>query len=151
MLSNWLNTVHVEAKKQNLKPNIVLLLTYTGWIKPAKQNRYIESYIENIINLVDGKPYAPYISKEKIILVDIRQDSLEDIRGKLFDRIRRQQSWGAKRPIRWLYLEAELLRRTTYTEKSYLGRYEIEDYDDERDPTSTRFRSERGSFSIWYG
>ena len=35
-------------------------------------------------------------------------------------------SWGVKRPIRWLHLEADLLRRTTDKEKSYLHRYELE-------------------------
>ena len=107
LLRHWLNSVHREATKQNLKPNVVLLLTYIGWTKPTEQNHHIEGYIKNMIDMVQGKPYATYITKENIITVDIRHHSFEDIRGKLFDRIRMQPSWGVKRPIRWLHLEAE--------------------------------------------
>ena len=133
ILSYWLNSVHMEAKKQNLKPNIVLVLTHTSSIKAAEQNLCIESYIENVMNMVEGKSYAPYISKENIIPVDNCQKSLKAVRGKLFDRIIMQASWGMKKPIRWLQLEAELLSRTKYKEKSYLYTHEIHDYDDDDD------------------
>ena len=119
ILSYWLNLVHIKAKKRNLKPNIVLLLIHPGWIQAAKQNTR-----EKILNMVEGKPYAPYISKENIILVDNCQDSFKDIRCKLFDRITMLPSWGVKRPIRWLCLKAELLKRNSYPLK-----YEIDDYD----------------------
>ena len=98
LLMYWLNLVHIKANKQNLKPNIVLLLTHTDSVVAREQNQYIESYIKSITDMVEGKPYAPYITKENIILVDIRQNSFEDIRGKLFDRIRMQPMWGVKRP-----------------------------------------------------
>ena len=64
--------------------------------------------------MIDGKPYAAYFSEENIILVNNFQDSFEDIRGKLFDRIKMQPSWGVERPIRWLGLEAELSNRSAY-------------------------------------
>ena len=133
-LLRWLNLVHIKAKKRNLKPNIVLLLTHTRSIKAVEQNPHKDSYIKKILNMVEGKPYAPYISKETIILVDNSPKRFKDIRSKLFDRIMMQPSWGVKRSIRWLHLEAELLRRTTYKKKSYLHRYEIDQYDDERRP-----------------
>ena len=129
LLKYWLNSVHIQAKKQNIKPNIVLLLT--GSIRHKEQSKYTESYIKTIIDLVEGKPYASYISEENIILVDNHLKSFANIRGKVFDMIVRQPNWGAKRPIRWLHLEAELLRRTKYEDKRYLHRYEIEDYDDD--------------------
>ena len=129
LLKYWFNSVHIQAKKQNIKPNIVLLLT--GSIRRKEQSKYTESYIKTIIDLVEGKPYASYISEENIILVDNHLKSFANIRGKVFDMIVRQPNWGAKRPIRWLHLEAELLRRTKYEDKRYLHRYEIEDYDDD--------------------
>ena len=128
ILSYWLNSIHMEAKKQNLKPNIVLVLTHTSSIKAAEQNLCIESYIKNIMNMVEGKSYAPYISKENIIPVDNCQKSLKAVRGKLFDRITMQPTWGVKKPIRWLQLEAELLSRTTYKEKSYLHTHDDDDH-----------------------
>ena len=126
LLRHWLNLVHSNAKKQNLKPNIVFLLTHWGSRFAGEHNQYLENYIKTILDMVGGKPYATYITKENIILFNTRQDSLEDVRGNLFDRIRMQPSWGVKRPIRWLYLEAELLRRQ---KKSFLLMY-----DDERRP-----------------
>ena len=125
LLKYWLNSMHIQAKKQNIKPNIVLLLT--GSIRRKEQSKYIKT----IIDLVEGKPYASYISEENIILVDNRLKSFANIRDKVFDMIVRQPNWGAKRPIRWLHLEAELLRRTKYEDERYLHRYEIEDYDDD--------------------
>ena len=150
-LRYWLNSVHKEAQKQNLKPNIVLLLTHTDSIKVQERSQYIESYIKKITDIVKGKPYAAYISEESIILVDkfrvpsLIFDSFKGIRDKLFHRIMMQPSWGVKRPIRWLHLEAELLRRTTCEEKSYLHRHELDDYDDDDDYEFTDYYyTERG-------
>ena len=128
-LRYWLNSVHIQAKKQNLKPNFVLLLTHTDSIKVQERSQNVESYIKTITNIVAGKPYAGYISKENIILVD----SFKAIRDKLFHRIMMQPSWGVKKPISWLHLEAELLRRPTYEEKSYLNNY-VDYYYVERRP-----------------
>ena len=113
LLRYWLDLVESKAKKQNLKPNIVLLLTHTDSIFAKEENQYIESYIKTILDMVEGKPYATYITKKNIISFDRRQQSFEDIRTKLFHRITTQPRWGVKKPIRWLCLEAELLRRTT--------------------------------------
>ena len=154
-LKYWLNSVHKEAQKQNLKPNIVLLLTHTDSIKVQKRSQYVESYIKKITDIVEGKPYAGYISEENIILVDkfrvplVFFDFFKGIRDKLFDRIIMQPSWGVKRPIRWLHLEAKLLRRTTCEEKSYLHRYELDDYDDDDDyEFADYYHTERGPYVL---
>ena len=110
-LAYWLSSVHAQAKKQNFKPNIILLLTHANSTAGKEPSKY-HNYIKTTIEMVEGKPYADYISKENIIC-----GSFNDVRGKLFDRIRKLPSWGVKKPIQWLALEAELLRRTTY------GRY----------------------------
>ena len=123
LLRYWLNSVHIQANKQNLKANIVLLLIHTDSLI---QSQYIKSYIKTITDMVKGKPYETYITKENIILFDNCPKSFEDVRNKLFHRITMQPSWGVKRPIRWLHLEADLLRRTTYKEKSYLFNYELQ-------------------------
>ena len=115
IMDYWLGSVHVQAQKENVKPNIVLLLTNTGAIRERERNQYITRYIQTITCLVEGKPYADYISKENII-----SDSFKDVRVQLFDRIKKLPSWGVKRPIRWVGLEAEILR-TTCEAKSYLN------------------------------
>ena len=109
ILTYWLKSVHDHAEKQNFKPNIVLLLTHTYSFTETGRSQYVESYVQTIIKTVEGKPYADYISEENIIIVD----NYEGLRNELFDRMLKQPSWGVKRPIKWLCLEAELLRRTT--------------------------------------
>ena len=125
LLRYWLNLVDSKAKKENLKPNIVFLLTHWGSRFAGEHNQYLENYIKTILDMVEGKPYATYITKENIISFDRRQQNFEDIRTKLFHRITTQSSWGVKKPIRWLYLEADLLSRT-YIEKSYSQRHDFE-------------------------
>ena len=110
ILRYWFSSVHVIAKRKNIQPNIALVLTHTDLIA----SEYIKSYIKTIQDMIDGKPYAAYFSEENIILVNNFQDSFEDIRGKLFDRIKMQPSWGVERPIRWLGLEAELSNCSAY-------------------------------------
>ena len=58
----WLSLVHGKAKNQNIKPNILLLLTHTDSVFAKEQN--LENYIKTILDMVDGKPYATYITKE---------------------------------------------------------------------------------------
>ena len=125
LLRYWLNLVDSKAKKQNMKPNIILLLTHTDSIFAGEENQYLENYIKAILDMVEGKPYATYITEENIISCDRCQQSFEDIRTKLFHRITTQSSWGVKKPIRWLYLEADLLN-TTYKQKSFSQRFAFE-------------------------
>ena len=129
LLRYWLNLVDSKAKKQNLKPNIVFLLTHKDSKFAGEHNQYLENYIKAILDMVEGKPYATYITKENIISCDWRQQNFEDITTKLFHRITTQSSWGVKKPIRWLYLEADLLNRAykerTYKEKSFSQRREL--------------------------
>ena len=110
LLRYWLNLVHSKVKKQSVTPNIVLLLIHTDFGILRERSQYKENYIKAILDMIAGKPYATYITKENIIMVNKR---LKNIPGELFDRITMQASWGVNRPISWLCLEAELLRRTT--------------------------------------
>ena len=112
MLTNWLNLVYVQAKKQNIKPNIVLLLTPAG-SGVIVRNQYVKSYIQTIKETVKGKPYAAYISEKNIIMVDNSEESFENLTNELFAKMWKQPNWAVPRPIRWLALEVDLFRRTT--------------------------------------
>ena len=117
MLTYWLSLVHVQVKKENFKPNIVLLLTQTDSLRETGRSQYVESYVKTIIKTVKGKPYEDYISNENII-----SDNFIEVRSKLFERIRKLSNWGVTRPIRWLHLEAELLKRRMYeTDLAFVG------------------------------
>ena len=111
ILTNWLNLVYVQAKKQNIKPNIVLLLATAG-SRVIVRNQYVKSYIQTIKETVEGKPYAAYISENNIIIVDKYEECFENLRNELFARMLKQPNWAVPRPIRWLCLEADLFRRT---------------------------------------
>ena len=155
IMAHWLSSVHVQAKTENFKPNIVLLLTHVDSIREREQKQYIARYIQTIIDLVEGKPYADYISKENII-----SGSFNDIRGQLFDRIRKLPSWGVKKPIRWLGLELEILRYEDlrfarydgYGKKPYLLLSEVKklaskhDMDDYEIESFLRFHHVLGDF-----
>ena len=65
ILTYWLKSVHFQARKQNLKPNIVLLLTGTDSMTVKERRQRIISYTETIIDMVQGKAYADYISQRK--------------------------------------------------------------------------------------
>ena len=123
ILKYWLNSVYVQAAKRNLKPNIALVLTHTDLIIAEKPSQYIETYIKDIRDTVEGKPYAAYIAKENIFLVDNKRGSkhrFNDVRRELFDKISKQPTWGMERPLRWLKLEADVLQKANYEGQPYL-------------------------------
>ena len=80
LLRYWLNLVHSKAKEQKLKQNIVLLLIKTDFVIPREHSQYKKNYTKAILDMIAGKPYATYITKENIIVVDKRLESFEDIR-----------------------------------------------------------------------
>ena len=112
MLTNWLSSVYVQAKRQNFEPNIVLLLTHNDSLRETGRSQYMKNYIQTITAMVEGKPYADYISEENILIVDNCEESFQGLRNKLFARMLKLPNWSVPRPIRWLALEADLLRRT---------------------------------------
>ena len=135
-------------------------------ITAAEPDQYIRGYMKSIIDIVEGKPYATYISQENIILVDDFQNALKDTRNELFGRIMRQSNWEAKRPIKWLALEAELLRRTNYAKgqlhtqaydknKPYLGISKVKELasgfgmDDNEVESFLEFHHVLGDFLCW--
>ena len=99
------------------------MLTHTDLIVAEKPSQYIETYIKNVRDTVEGKPYVAYITKENIFLVDNKtgpNHRFNDVRRELFDSIIKQPTTGMERPLRWLKLEADVLEKANYEGQPYL-------------------------------
>ena len=119
ILHYWLNTFFVEAKdkikdreKNDGELNIAIVLTHTDEIKEAEQNEYVQEYKYKILKSFGGRPYEHMVKGIKFFEVDNRNGSekdFQDLRNKLFQMFKKQNSWGYKMPTRWIGLQAKLL------------------------------------------
>ena len=125
ILHYWLNSFYVEAnekknehgeKKENdWELNIAIVLTHLGQIKPIERQEYIQQYKDKILESFEGKPYRGMVEKIQIFEVDNKSGSDQDFRvlkDKLFERFKKQNSWGYKMPTRWLGLQAKILEKS---------------------------------------
>ena len=77
VLHYWLDLFHTDAAKHKIEPNIAIVLTHKDKMK-GDQKKYIGDYVKGIMRMVKGKPYAKYISKDKIYTVSNVTDSDSD-------------------------------------------------------------------------
>ena len=123
ILCYWLNALHILAIEKTTEPNIALVLTHQDMIKASDTKKYIESYMDELIKCIKGKPYESYIMNENIFVVDNREGTegeFAHIRNRIFAQIARQKSWGIERPTRWLKLEADILETAKEAKNPYL-------------------------------
>ena len=98
VLHYWLDLFHTDAAKHNIEPNIAIVLTHKDKIK-GDQKEYIDDYVKAIIKMVEGKPYAKYISKDKIYTVSNVTDTESDfqkLRDQCCDILSSRRSGGLK-------------------------------------------------------
>ena len=126
----WLDAIHGKAIKQKYyQPKIVLVLTHRDLIKATNVDQYIQDYINEILISMKDKPYSRYITQENIFTIDNKHDGKSDfvqLQNKLFKMIKTQMSWGIKRPVRWLKLEADILEKAKEASVNYLYISEVE-------------------------
>ena len=77
VLCYWLNSIHIQARDQGVKPEIALVLTHKDLISFEDKSHYIQSYINDIFKAVHKKPYAELIRHENIYVVDNTLDQLK--------------------------------------------------------------------------
>ena len=97
ILCYWLNALCVLALEKITEPNIALVLTHKDMIKADDTKKYIDSYMDELIKCIKGKPYESYIMNENIFVVDNREDTegeFAHIRNRIFAQIAKQISWG---------------------------------------------------------
>ena len=115
ILCYWLNMLQDHAEKEQTQPNIALVLTHKDMIEAKDHQQYIDNYIDALLKCTMEKTYRSYISKENIFVVDNKtshEDHLNEIRSRIFKMITKQKkNWGTSQPVRWLKLEADILRK----------------------------------------
>ena len=127
VLHYWLDLFHTDAAKHNIDPNIAIVLTHKDKIK-GDQKEYIDDYVKAIMKMVEGKPYAKYISKDKIFTVSNVTDTKSDfekLRDQLLRHLVKQEIWGFKMPVRWLKLKADIIERSNAKKRKYLPIEEV--------------------------
>ena len=128
VLSYWLNTIHSQALEKNLKPNIALVLTHKDMVQILDRDQYIEKYIQCIEKYVEGKPYARYITRNNIFVVDNKTGGdadFSDLRNELLHHLANQKSWGFEMPIPWHKLKGDVIKRAQKAGKKYLSLTEV--------------------------
>ena len=123
-LCYWLNALHILTIEKSTEPNIALVLTHKDMIQTDDtKKKYIDRYIDDLFESICEKPYAAYIKKENIFVVDNKEGTegdFADVRNKIFNQMTRQNSWGIEQPTEWLKLEADILEKAQQNEKPYL-------------------------------
>ena len=99
VLCYWLNSFHIQARDQGVKPEISLVLTHKDLIRSEDKSHCIQGYINDIFKAVHKKPYAEFVRRESIYVVDNKNGSEDDfqaLRNKLLGSLTHQKSWERK-------------------------------------------------------
>ena len=82
-----------------MEPNIALVLTHKDQLSAENREKHIEDYKTQILEAVENEPYAKYLTREKIYVVDNTEETEENF-GRLRDDLLRhleQQNRGGGR------------------------------------------------------
>ena len=106
----YLETIHLKALERSIQHPISLFLTHRDKIPQEIRKSYINSYLKDIHELLEGKPYAEYLSDCNIHITDnkVEPADMTGIRKFFTDFISCQQEWGNEIPARWSQLEADV-------------------------------------------
>ena len=120
VLYYWLNFFHnaFEERKgsKELEPNIAMVLTHEDQLSAENREQQIEDYKTQILEAVEKEPYAKYVAREKIYVVDNTEETDENFRRLRDDFLRhleKQKSWGKEIPLPWLSLKADIIEEAT--------------------------------------
>ena len=127
VLHYWLNFFHnafEEKKDENdMEPNIALVLTHKDKLSEENREQEMEEYKTQILEAVENEPYAKYVTRENIYVVDSSEETEENfgrLRNELLRHLEKQKSWGKKVPLPWLSLKADIIEEATERNKKHL-------------------------------
>ena len=112
VLHCWLHSLHVKASQQHQQPNVALILTHRDMIQDDDAEMYVNTYIKDILNTLHGNPYAKFITKDNIYVVDSKSGShteFTNLQNNLFQNLTQQSTWGKEVPVRWMKLKADMI------------------------------------------
>ena len=128
VLHYWLNFFHnafEERKGTNeMEPNVALVLTHKDQLSAENREKHIEDYKTQILEAVEKEPYAKYVVREKIYVVDNSEETEENfgkLRNGLLRHLEQQKSWGKEIPLPWLSLKADIIEEATVKNKHHLS------------------------------
>ena len=124
VLHYWLNLLHVQTSKKGVQPNIALILTHRDIIQDDNSEMNVEAYINDILNNLQGYPYAKLISNDNIYVVDNnsgKDSEFEHMKSKLLQYLSQQRSWGSQMPVRWMKLKADMIEKSRKEQRRFLN------------------------------
>ena len=114
-----LEIIHFKALERNIQPAISLVLTHIDEVPEQHSESHINSFINNIQELLEGKLYADYVSEKNIHITDNKADSTK-IKDQLCSLISNQRAWGNEIPARWSQLEADIMDKIPSESVKYI-------------------------------
>ena len=124
VLHYWLNSIHVKTSQEHLQSNVALVLTHRDMIQDDNVQSYVESYIKNILATLQDTPYAKFLTKDNIYVVDSKTGTdieFQNLQNKLFQNLSQQSSWGKQVPVRWMKLKADVIDKTLKEGQGFLS------------------------------
>ena len=115
ILHYWLNSLEEEAEekeekeKRKFHPKVFIVLTHIDEITPEKREGEINSYGRKIMDSLDGKDYARFLTE--IVAVDNKtgdRESFDKLRESLFKSFSKQGSWKREVPTKWIQFQADI-------------------------------------------
>ena len=133
VLHYWLNLFHTvleekRKKEKNVQLNIGLVLTHKDKLPEETLDKDIEDYKTQILEAVKDKPYAKYLTRDEIYVVDNSENSesnFRKLRDDLLKHFKKQKSWGKKVPLPWLSLKADVIEVATEKNEKHLSLEQI--------------------------
>ena len=115
VLHYWLHSIHVKTSQEHLQPNVALVLTHRDMIQDDNVQSYVEAYIKDILRTLEDTPYAQFLTKDNIYVVDSKSGTdteFQNLQNSLFPNLSQQSSWGKQVPVRWMKLKADIIEKT---------------------------------------
>ena len=124
ILYYWLHLLHVKTSQDHLQPNVALVLTHRDMIQDKNVQSYVEAYIKGILRTLEDTPYAKFLTKDNIYVVDSKTGTdieFQNLENKLFQNLSQQSSWGKQVPVRWMKLKADVTDKTLKEGQGFLS------------------------------
>ena len=124
VLHYWLNSLHIKTSQEHLQPNVVLVLTHRDMIQDDNVQLYMEAYTKDILQTLQDTPYAKFITRDNIYVVDSKTGTeieFQNLQNKLSQNLSQQSSWGRQVPVRWMKLKADIIEKTLKEDQRFLS------------------------------
>ena len=124
VLYYWLNSIHVKTSQEHLQPNVALVFTHRDIIQDDNMQLYVEAYIKDILRTLEDTPYAKFLTKDNIYVVDSKTGTdteFQNLQNNLFPNLSQQRSWGKQVPVRWMKLKADIIEKTLKEDQRFLS------------------------------